>query len=352
MNNVRKICFIGGFSNGGTERATFLVANELCDKYEICLLNLDVYRPVFFLDKRIKMDYISKSDSILNKCKKIYQYLKRNKIDIVINVEADICMFTIPVSVFYRKCRYITWEHANLFQVHNRFIPYIRRYAIKYFEKYIVLTKRDRNNFINKYGNSDKIEHIYNTIDLPADVRYSAESKIILSSGHHLPIKNFQVIPEIGKTVFQKHSDWKWRIYGNKNGDCFEKLKSKIKEYGLENNIILCDRTNDLAYIYSNSAIYVMTSLMEGLPMVLLEAKTYKLPIVSFDIETGPSEIIDDGVNGFLVKSYDINIMAEKICMLIEDKELRQQFSDNAYVGIEKFDKDDIITKWTEIIEG
>ena len=52
--------------------------------------------------------------------------------------------------------------------------------------------------------------------------------------------------------------------------------------------------------IYKKSAIYVLTSLMEGLPMVLLEAKAYRLPIVSFDIETGPDEIVDDGVNGYL----------------------------------------------------
>ena len=95
----------------------------------------------------------------------------------------------------------------------------------------------------------------------------------------------------------------------------------------------------------------VMTSRHEGLPMVLLEAKAKKLPLVSFDIETGPSEIIRDNVDGFLVSPFDINAMSEKICKLIENPELRQRFSDNAYGNIDKFKKETIVAKWINLID-
>ena len=195
------------------------------------------------------------------------------------------------------------------------------------------------------------MEYIYNAIELPKhDVAYDSNSKTIISAGHHIPIKNFCIIPEIAKKVFEKHKDWKWEIYGGKNGEDYEELKRKIYSYGLEQNIILCDRTDKIYEVYKVSSMYVMTSLMEGLPMVLLEAKSYKLPIVSFDIETGPDEIIEDGVNGYLIKPYDTDEMAKKICELIENAELRKKFSDNAYIGIEKFDKDGIVKKWIDVM--
>ena len=101
---------------------------------------------------------------------------------------------------------------------------------------------------------------------------------------------------------------------------------------------------------YKNAAIYVMTSLQEGLPMVLLEAKSNTLPLISFDIQTGPGEIICDGVNGYLIPAYDIKAMAEKICELIEDEKKRLKFSTNAQLDIEKFSKEVIIKKWEDVI--
>ena len=78
--------------------------------------------------------------------------------------------------------------------------------------------------------------------------------------------------------------------------------------------------------IYPEHSIYIMTSYFEGLPLVLLEAQQYKLPIVSFNCPTGPSEIIRDNVNGFLIENYNVNLMVEKLSLLIENEELRKSF--------------------------
>ena len=68
---------------------------------------------------------------------------------------------------------------------------------------------------------------------------------------------------------------------------------------------------------YKKSKIYVMTSRYEGMPLVLLEAKAYKLPIISFDIDCGPSEEVIDKKNGYLIKPFDIDEMADKIKELL-----------------------------------
>lgn len=100
---------------------------------------------------------------------------------------------------------------------------------------------------------------------------------------------------------------------------------------------------------YQNSAIFAMTSQMEGLPMVLLEAKSWGLPIISFDIMTGPSDIIRDGINGFLIKNDDISLFSEKLEELIKSKQCRNQFSKNSQLDMENFDFNNILDKWNKL---
>lgn len=137
-------------------------------------------------------------------------------------------------------------------------------------------------------------------------------------------------------------------------GPAFNEVKGKIIEYNLENNVILKGATNPILLYnqYSNYIIFVLTSYREGLPLVLLEAKANKLPIVSFDIETGPNEIVENNVNGFLIEKYNIKEMAIRINELLKNKELRQKFSNNTYKNINKFKQDTIINEWINLINS
>ena len=248
-------------------------------------------------------------------------------------------------------CRHIIWEHANYFQTQGSSkIQKIRQLELKAADAYICLTERDVNNFRTHFKVKTRLDYIYNAMEEATSAVYDTGSKKLISMGHIRPIKNFIVIPDIAKKVFAKHPDWTWEIYGAVRGECAEALKKKITEYGLEDRVILCGRTDAPDEVYSSAAMYVMTSLQEGLPMVLLEAKAHRLPIVSFDIETGPSEIVDNGVNGYLIKPYDTDEMAERICFLIENDELRKRFSDAAMLGTEKFEIKGIIDKWKMIL--
>lgn len=137
-------------------------------------------------------------------------------------------------------------------------------------------------------------------------------------------------------------------------GPAFNEVKEKIIKYNLENNVILKGAVNPILVYdqYSNYTMFVLTSYREGLPLVLLEAKANKLPIVSFDIETGPNEIVEDNVNGFLIEKYNIKEMAIRINELLKNKDLRQKFSNNAYKNINKFKQDTIINEWINLINS
>lgn len=324
---MKRICFCGHFTAGGTEKATFLLANELKDNFEVHLINTCDNAPTFYLKPDLKMDYLS-GKKMRDRIKLLTRYIKQNKIDILISVEAMTGIIALPAAKL-AGCKLIIWEHANYYQTQgSRYIQKIRQLELYLSDAYVVLTKRDYNNFNEHFKIKCKLTTIYNVAEISKSCdEYDAESKIILSAGHLREIKNFMIIPDIGKIVFEKHPDWKWHIYGSSVTDYGDRLQKKIQEYGLSNNIILCGRSDDMDKAYNSAAMYVMTSKMEGLPMVILEAKSHNLPVISFDIETGPDEMIENGVNGYLIEPYDIEKMAERICELIEDKKQEKFFN-------------------------
>ena len=114
--------------------------------------------------------------------------------------------------------------------------------------------------------------------------------------------------------------------------------------------MILKGEVDNMEDYYSHAAMYVMTSRFEGLPMTLLETKPYKLPLVSFNCKTGPRELINDGINGYLVDEGDLEGLAKRIEELILIKDLRKKFSDQAQYELDRFDYDKIINKWKELM--
>lgn len=100
--------------------------------------------------------------------------------------------------------------------------------------------------------------------------------------------------------------------------------------------------------VYSHSSFFVMSSLYEGFPLVLVEAMNCGLPCVSFDI-TGANSIIDNGKNGFLVPDNDVNALAEACIKLIENKVLLEDMGKQAYMSGKCFSKPKVMQKWLDL---
>lgn len=329
--------------SGGTERMTAMLTNALSQNHVVSILELHGDGSSFFpLESSVKCLPLPKK----HPRKAIRRFLQKNCVDFVVNVDTGMALFGIPASIGI-KTKVITWEHSNYYNNWgSKWFPYIRRFAAWFSDAVVVLTERDKQNYEGNIVRCCQIITIGNPVESPK-ANYSIESKTILSAGHLSVIKRFDLIPEIGKLVFDRHPDWQWYICGE--GPERQLLEEKISQYGLEKNIVLTGSLKDMEKIYQSASMYVMTSEMEGLPMVLLEAKSYGLPIVSFDIMTGPSEIVRDSINGYLVESGDIAAMAGRICELIEQPLLREQFSDAAALDMDKFEKEGIIAQWEKL---
>ncbi|MGM9598048.1 MAG: glycosyltransferase family 4 protein [Eubacteriales bacterium] len=337
---------------GGTERMTALIANALSARHSVFVISLrmvggGVSFPLDGCVQHSVLDNGAGKTGAAAQIRMIRRFIKENKIDCVINVDVGMGFYGI-IAARGTGAKVITWEHGNYFNNWgSRWFPYFRRFAARHSDAMVVLTERDKQNYMTNISRCRPVTVIGNPVEKhPVD--YRSDSRTILSAGHLAPVKRFTLIPEVGRTVFARHPDWQWRICGE--GPERAEIERKIAEYGLSKNIILAGSVSDMETEYRSAAMYVMTSGMEGLPMVLLEAKSYGLPLVSFDIMTGPGEIIRDGVNGYLVQSGDTAALAEKICRLIENEELRRDFSENSQVDIERFDFNSITDAWEELI--
>lgn len=353
---MQNICFIGSFTAGGTERVTYLLINELLLRYadlNIFILNFKNNQPSFPLSNKCHYSTVGTTGriNIINHTRK---FLKKNNINTIVNVEALVGLFTIPATIGV-KCKHIVWEHANYFQKQNsRWIGLIRKLWMRYANHYIVLTKRDLNNFKRYRNRKSKLSYIYNPISLlsSSPIRYNIHSETIMSAGHLVPIKNFEIIPDIVNKYVDQYPKWKWEIYGGGTTEALQRIRDKIRNYGLEEKIILKGRSEKIDEAYDNAAIFCLTSLQEGLPTVLLEAMLHGIPCVSFDIETGPDEIITDGVDGFVVSAYDIDQYATALMSLMESTEKRARFSKHALENVKKFNMEDSVNKWYKILTG
>jgi glycosyltransferase involved in cell wall biosynthesis len=96
----------------------------------------------------------------------------------------------------------------------------------------------------------------------------------------------------------------------------------------------------------SQAALYVMSSRVEGFPMVLLEAMAVGLPVVSFDCPNGPADLVRQGTNGVLVRPGDVGGLAEALCTVMADPGGRARMGEAARATAKEYDIGRISHRW------
>ena len=129
-----------------------------------------------------------------------------------------------------------------------------------------------------------------------------------------------------------------------------KKLNELIQKYGLENHVYLRGFLSNLDQEYSDAYLSLITSKMEGFGLAILESLSVGTPVISYDVDYGPSELIQDGFNGYLVPQGDINQMVEKVDQLLNNTQKLQQFSINSIESAQQYNATTISTKWQNIL--
>ena len=357
-----RICImLGALYEGGIGRVASIMMNSLSKREnleihamlyappkgpEIYELSSDVIKS-YLLDEHVNMQ-----TALLKKhaIKKLKKYLHENQIDIVIAC-GDLFYIVALVAGKLSGTKVICWDHTNMFSnTDQKFQRITRETGATFCDYNLVLTKAALE-YYEKYHKLKKNYQIYNPVDQKAmvDCDYAEDSKKIISVGRLSYQKNFSRLLDIASVVFKKHPDWTWHIYGS--GDNLKELEEKKNSLNLQNNVFFEGQVSNIYELYREYAFIVMTSRYEGFPMTLLEGAGSGLPMVSFDVQTGPNEIIVDGENGFLCDKDSDAEMVTRINGLIENPELRKKLSVGSKKTAEKFNLQTITDQWIELIE-
>ncbi len=153
---------------------------------------------------------------------------------------------------------------------------------------------------------------------------------------------------DIWAKVHSVHPDWHLDMFGD--GSLFEDLIKKANE--LKANIHVNHSTTKIFEQYVNSTILLLTSNFEPFGLVMPEAMSCGLPVVAFDCPSGPANIINDGVDGYLIKNRDMNSFVDKVCYLIENREMRLKMGKAAVQSSLRYSPDVVIPKWKELFSS
>ena len=353
---------IGFFSgditrSGGTENVSIMIANELLARtdYEISFVSLfeEHDSPFFSIDPNIRRFrlYPTVTHGIqhyFDTCKRLQSIVDDQHVDVLIDIDGILDMYSLPVK---RRTgvKVASWEHFNYLQ--NPGVPYrklTRRWAARRADAIVTLTETDRKLYESNLKLKCPIMAIANPMRTPAEACYDVSSRLILTAGRLTYQKGFDLLVEVAVKVLPNHPDWQWVILGE--GEDRSVLERKIHNAGLDKRLVLKGQVDDMDSYYRQSAMFVMTSRFEGLPLVLLEAKMHRLPLISFDCLTGQSEVIEDGINGTVVPLGDIDAMATAINELIDDKTKRIEYSAMSGSNAERYDMATILDSWRRLL--
>lgn len=365
-------CILGIYNSGGMERVLCNKANWLVDAgYDVSIITTDQKErtPFFSFSPRIthydlEINYTDLEG--LGIARKTIGYLKKQRehrvklTTLLHQLQADIVisMFGSEVGFLYKIqdgskkvleihfSKYFRLQQARggLWWAADKWRSIQDERHIRKYDKFVVLTHEDK----TYWGDCPNIEVIHNAATFLPSEQASLENKRVISVGRLTHQKGYDMLLEAWKPVHERHPDWKLTIVGG--GEEKEQRKQQIMTLGLESSVELLPPTSQIVQEYLDSSIYVLSSRYEGFGMVLVEAMACGLPAVAFSCKCGPRDIITNEKDGLLVETGDLAKLADAICRLIENPDLRLRMGSEAAETIQqKFNPNKIMTQWDQL---
>ncbi len=354
----KKIAYIinGLWNSAGMERVFTTRANFLCKYFDITFITRGQGdRPDYFtLDESIHRIDIPESVSYIDALRKV---LLENRYDITVATGGIESHFLYKIKDGSKKIYEFHFSY-DISKIWKKDIknPIRRFFAIQYqkfgrlyvachYDKVVVLSKTDCKKWKRWIP---KATYIYNPSTVTCEQISTCEKKSVIAVGRLSFEKGFDYLIDVWKIINQRFPDWILDMYGH--GELKKELQNRIDTSGLSAVIKLKGVTNDIVTEYQSHSIYIMTSRNEGFPLVLIEASSCGLPIVSFDCPNGPNEIVMHGDNGFLVSPVgNVKMMASYLMQLMSDKTLRKRMGCCSFELSKRFKLENIASEWINL---
>lgn len=251
------------------------------------------------------------------------------------------------IKEFHSSRYYHTLQRKQTKSFVKKLVYKINDFIESKYDYLAILTKDEQ-----QYYASDNTVVIPNGLTSYPDQVAELKNNVAVSAGRIAPVKQFDVLIKTWALVKDKRPDWQVQIYGKGEKKDIDGLQKLITDLGVEEQVKLCGETNDLQSKMLDASLYVMSSQTECFPMVLLEAMSCGLPVVSFDCPHGPSNIVLDGEDGILTPSYDEQQLADAILSLINDQERHKKMGKMARENIKRFQPDYVMDQWNAIFDN
>ncbi|MCR9730376.1 MULTISPECIES: glycosyltransferase family 4 protein [Vibrio harveyi group] len=361
---MSNICFFVGSleGSGGTERVSIWLANELSklSGHDVYILSLQGKSKPFFpvsADIRCSTLFSTYGSGTLRFpliVSRLKKFLKNNAIDILIDVESMLALYSTP-AICGTSVRHICWEHFNYkVDLGRKTRRFARRLAALFADDVVTLTERDKQLWISGTKCKANLVSIPNpiTVSKPTDISQDKDD-VVLAVGRLTYQKGFDILLEAWQQVSKEYPQWKLKIIGS--GEDEEALSKRSIELDVTKTIEFIPKTNQIENYYLQSKLFVMSSRFEGLPLVLIEAQAYGLPIVSFDCDTGPAEVVQDGHNGWLCEANNIIALKDSLIKGIEasmNSERYQELTTHSINNSKRFSTETILSTWLKLLSN
>jgi len=389
---MKKVCFLvdSVFTIGGVQRVTAVIAEALSKAYDVTIITFDKpemqdltlyqlkdypihYRFTSYPDVHQIKDRLCKAYSYLyrkyfpkNKLTSdIYAHssfpkerrdtlvniLSEGEFDTIIGVHSFLAIRLATIKKELKNAKVIGWIHNSFEALLKEGSPYMGkelRYhygrQLQKLDDVVVLYHQDALLYNDAFGFLPSV--IYNPLTLQHGPLSNGQNKRFLAIGRFTPQhKGFDILIKAFEQFVKNNREWTLDIVGD--GPEREALQILITERHLEQRIIIHPFTNNIQQYYSAASIYVLSSRWEGMPLVLVEAMSHGLPIVTSDLPVC-KEIMGDF--GLYFKNGDTTELAQR---LEEATHIDwQQKSQEAIKIAQRFDVNHIVEQWKELIES
>jgi glycosyltransferase involved in cell wall biosynthesis len=376
---------MNAFSMGGTIRTTYNVAAALAERHHVEIVS--VYRrragARFAVDPRVTLRVLS--DQVppdgdtaghpYGQCTGMQELARRvpsllvprserryRNFSLLTDVrtatflrrlDSDVLVTTRPglnlVAARYANPSVLRVGQEHMFLANHP--PALRRQIARHYPKLdvvSVLTERDAEDYRAFLGGRVQVVRVPNAAPDLGTPRVG-DAKIVVAAGRLTRQKGFDLLIDAYAQVAHRYPDWQLHIYGA--GEERGRLLAQILRLGLERQVRLMGYSANLSEQMSQAALYVMSSRVEGFPMVLLEAMAVGLPVVSFDCPNGPADLVRQGTNGVLVRAGDVGGLADALCAVMADTGRRERMGEAARATAREYDIGRISHRWETLFD-
>lgn len=356
---MKLLFYIFTLRGGGAERVLSSIVNGLVDRgYEVHLA-VDTRQPIeYTIDERVIIHSFFDADYVANNRIVYHWKFHKNLRNIATSVQPDVIISFMwglnihtLISTLGLSIPFICSEHFTFKKEKMSLYEYFIRFHMNCLANRVTILTQADYDFLGKRLKNKVV--VPNPLSFPIIKKKVEKRDVILAAGSldRWEHKGFDNLIKIWAGIALKYPSWTLEIAGAGSEANLAYLKELTTEHKVESKVKFIGFCSDIDKKMQESSIFILPSRREGFGMVLLEAMSQGSACISFDCNSGPREIISDGIDGILVEDQNLNEMKIALSNLIENKSLREKLAKNGLVKADQFSLDKILDKWESVFK-